>query len=744
MVRLLAGWARTGRHWAWMARSDGSALSVVIGSSDPGFRQTIAGALPAPRIEPLDASAAMAAALSGLHERAVIIGHPAAAGLRLVDLFRGLRGRQWGWLVLAEPVDTAAARAEAESLLLGESEARAQFMRPGTIEAAGNPRAERLVRALAARRDHRLACAEAGGWVLSAVLLAEDDATLREAVSLASGGLVDPESDLPPARFHAPGMAAEAPRTLLTSAEAARLVRPPGEDVPGFEWRATPRFAVSSPANCDAHALAVGVLLDRGGDTGAWFAVKRDDLCRHAVVTGLNGAGKTTTVRAMLRQLWLEHRIPFLVIDAGLNPSHRVLVSQLPAGTVRVFTPGDDTTAPLAFNLLAVPEGAPVQRHLDGIVALLTSVFGLPEPMPRVLATAIQRLYLAHGWDPSANRRGTLPRLAELATAIELVVAENGWRGELRSTLEAGLLIRLRALAFGGKATLFDSPKPVAIASVLSAPTVLEPTNLGDDDQALFAGLLLLHLEGHWLAAGLARGMLRHVTVVEEAHRILRRAQEQAPAGEANARGHFVARFSQFLAESRSLGAAWIFSDQRPSNLAPEILANTNLKIAHRLVAEEDTRAMAACMALDETQRRALIGLSRGQCLAHAEGCTIAAHLRIPRAPCEDSAPPANDELRCPVEAMESDQCPGCRRAACPDRHRLGLVRVARFHTALDKGAEGLWSLALGEVARFVPPVEAPRAAWCALLGAMERMGLSPEATRNLRQLLAPFHPTRP
>ena len=171
MVRLLAGWAHTGRHWAWMARSDGSALSVVAGSSDPGFRHAIAGALPVPRIEPLDASAAMTTALAGLHGRAVMTGHPGAAGLRLLDLFRGLRGRPWCWLVLAEPVDEEAVRAEAESLVFEESEARAEFMRPGTIEATGNPFAERLVRALAARREHRLACAEAGGWVVSAVLV---------------------------------------------------------------------------------------------------------------------------------------------------------------------------------------------------------------------------------------------------------------------------------------------------------------------------------------------------------------------------------------------------------------------------------------------------------------------------------------------------------------------------------------------------------------------------------------------
>ena len=742
MVRLLSGWAQTGRSWAWLARSDGASLSVVIGSTDPGFHQTLAGALPAPRLEPLDASTALASTFSGLPGRAILTGHPAEMGLQLVDLFRGLRGHPWAWLVLAEPVDAAAARAEAEFLVFEESEVRAEFLRPGTIEAVGNPPAERLARALTARREHRLACAEAGGWVLSAMLLAEDAATLREAVALANGGLASSNTDLPGARFHAPGAATETPCTLLTSAEAARLIRLPTEDLPGFTWRAAPRFAVSSPAMCDAHALAVGLMLDRGEETNHWFALLLNDLCRHVAITGQTGAGKSTTLRALLRRLWLEHRLPFLVIDAGLNPSHRVLASQLPAGTVRVFTPGDDTTAPLAFHLLAIPEGAPVQRHLDGLVALLSSVFGLPEPMPRVLATALQRLYLAHGWDPSSNRRGTLPRLAELATAVELVVAENGWQGELRSTLKAGLLIRLHALTFGAKATLFDAPSPVAIASLLAAPTIMEPTNLGDDDQALFAGLLLLHLEGHWIAAGPARGAVRHVAVIEEAHRILRRAPEQAQPGEANARGHFVARFSQFLAESRSLGAAWIFSDQRPSNLAPEILANTNLKLAHRLVAEEDTRAMAACMGLDETQRRALINLARGQCLAHAEGCTTAAHLRIPRAPCEDCEAPANEALRRPAEAGPGDPCPGCGHAACPDRHRLGLVGVARFHAALDSGVDGLWRLGLAEVARLVPPGAAPGAAWCALLGAMERMGLSPEAIRNLRRLLVSFHAT--
>ena len=76
-------------------------------------------------------------------------------------------------------------------------------------------------------------------------------------------------------------------------------------------------------------------------------------------------------------------------------------------------------------------------------------------------------------------------------------------------------------------------------------------------------------------------------------------------------------RAADAFAEMRAFGEGIIVADQAPAELSPAVLRNTNLKIAHRLLYEQDCRAMGDAMGLDDEQQRQLRSLRPGECVVH-------------------------------------------------------------------------------------------------------------------------------
>src|SRR6202007_2335742 len=106
-------------------------------------------------------------------------------------------------------------------------------------------------------------------------------------------------------------------------------------------------------------------------------------------------------------------------------------------------------------------------------------------------------------------------------------------------------------------------------------------------------GLLLIRLAEYRRYPG-QESVLKHLLVIEEAHRLLTNVGQRQSEEEANPRGKAVEAFSNLLSEIRAYGQGVIVADQVPVKLAPDVIKNTNLKIVHRIVAEDDRTVLAA------------------------------------------------------------------------------------------------------------------------------------------------------
>src|SRR5580704_7112860 len=304
-----------------------------------------------------------------------------------------------------------------------------------------------------------------------------------------------------------------------------------------------------------------------------------------------------------------------------------------PDAQVTLINPADPEAIPLSVNPLAPEPGYPVQAHIDMVRALFLAAFDAHEPFPQIMSQALQRAYEQCGWDPQtgAGRPETsvppsVPTLARLQAAALAVIDEVGYGPELRADVRGFVEVRLRSLRTGSAGRFFEGGHPVDIAALLSQNVVLALEDVAnDEDKAFLIGTLLIRIVEHLrLQARVAPATgLRHVLVLEEAHRLLR-------AGRDGASGHAVELFAAMLAEIRAYGEGIVVAEQIPTKLVPDVIKNTALKVLHRLPAADDRRLVGSAMNLDDGQSRQVVSMLPGEAAVFADGMDRPVRVRVP------------------------------------------------------------------------------------------------------------------
>ena len=353
------------------------------------------------------------------------------------------------------------------------------------------------------------------------------------------------------------------------------------------------------------------VLGDQGQGTARQsVTVPLSSLTSHTLVVGSTGSGKTSTVLNLLEQVWGTHRTPFLVIEPvnADRDDYRWLLERPGFEQMTVFTIGDESLAPFRLNPFEVPAGVRIGTHLASLVACFDAAFGLTGPLPFLYRKAIREVYTRIGISPdelSGPRHiGRWPRLRDLADVFATLPDIDRYAGEVRSNISAASRLRAESLLTGSCGRTLDAVSSYPIEDLLDRPVVLELAAVGDDDreQALVIALLLNSLTAYYKATR-TTGALAHLTVIEEAHRLLRRPQPTGADEGGGQSARAAEQFANTLAENRKYGEGLVIVEQVPSKLIEDAHKNTALKIMHHLPAADDRGAIAATMNLSEDQQ---------------------------------------------------------------------------------------------------------------------------------------------
>ena len=413
--------------------------------------------------------------------------------------------------------------------------------------------------------------------------------------------------------------------TYLTTEEVSLLAGLPQQEVPGLSLKEGVGFGLNEKEAVKEDSIYLGNMVKRGRElTGIPFRVPKKSLAKHTFIAGVTGSGKTTTCHRLLK----EADMPFLVIEPA-KTEYRALLKD--DKDLAVFTLGNETVAPFRLNPFELMEGEVISAHVDMIKAAFTSAFPMEASMPQILEEAIYRCYTKKGWDIDNNRRKNegeddFPRLSDLLSEMEDVVKEKHFSPQMEADYRGSLVSRLSNLTVGPKGKMLDCKKSTDFSSLVNKNVVLEMEELkSPEDKALVMGFILSRLSAAIKAEYRKDREYRHLTLVEEAHRLL----SKVGYGDSGSKKAAVEAFADLLAEVRKYGEGLIIVDQIPNKLASEVLKNTNTKIIHKILAKDDKEAVGDTMLMDARQKEYLSALEVGQAIVFSENTDKPVHVRV-------------------------------------------------------------------------------------------------------------------
>ena len=430
--------------------------------------------------------------------------------------------------------------------------------------------------------------------------------------------------------------------TYLTSSEISLIAGLPQTEVPGLSLKEIVDFGLNEKSySQNDEAIELGNMVQRGRELEVPFMLSRKSLAKHTFIAGVTGSGKTTTCHKLLSQA----KIPFLVIEPAKTEYRTLIQTKGKDGNllfdyITVFTLGNETVAPFRINPFELIRGEVISSHIDMVKATFTSAFPMEASMPQILEEAIYKCYEKKGWNINTNEndiygesafdddKDSFPILFELLLELDKVVEEKGFGNELAANYKGSLVSRLSNLTVGSKGAMLNCSHSTNFDFIATHNVILEMEELkSPEDKSLLMGFVLSRLSAVIKAKHKIDSSYKHLTLIEEAHRLLSKVEY----GDSGSKKGAVETFTDLLAEVRKYGEGLIVVDQIPNKLAPEVLKNTNTKIIHKILAKDDKEAVGDCMLMDDKQKEYLSALETGNTIVFTEQTAKPVHVQITR-----------------------------------------------------------------------------------------------------------------
>jgi DNA helicase HerA-like ATPase len=351
--------------------------------------------------------------------------------------------------------------------------------------------------------------------------------------------------------------------------------------------------------------------------------LRKKQLTQHLLISGVPGSGKTNTSLYLLETLWREHQIPWMVLEPAKTEYRGLKAVKSLQQDLLIFSLGDERVAPFRFNPFELPAGINLDSHLGALLDLFSVSMSMWGPLPNVVEQLIQEAYRRKGFTILGdNSQLTPPCFSDVASLISEIVPKLGYKKETTDEITAAISVRINKFCRGALGQMLNTTESLSFDELMRNPVILEMSQITNtDDRAFMMGLILNRCYQYWTARRHeATGELKHLLLVEEAHNLLGNASESSNQEQANPKGKAVRNFANMLAEVRGFGQGIAIAEQNPEGLIPDVMVNTNIKLAHRVVEAKNREALGRSMLLTPQQEKSLASLGVGQMLYYIGG----------------------------------------------------------------------------------------------------------------------------
>lgn len=290
--------------------------------------------------------------------------------------------------------------------------------------------------------------------------------------------------------------------------------------LPVVEHAAFAQEVISRKKNTDSGIL-LGEVYHLGQKTGTEVRLDVNSLTMHTFVTGSTGSGKSNAVYHLLSEAQ-QKDVSFLVVEPAKGEYRRVFP------LVRCFGTNPQLGEMLRINPFAFPQGIHVLEHIDRIVEIFNVCWPMYAAMPAVLKDSIERAYVSAGWDMELSENtevpGLFPTFADVLRELKETIHSSDYSADTKGDYIGSLSTRLKSLTNGINGCIFVSDE-MPMANLFDKNAIIDLSRVGSmETKSLIMGLVVLKLQEYRMAnaTGMNRA-LRHITVLEEAHNLLKK-----------------------------------------------------------------------------------------------------------------------------------------------------------------------------------------------------------------------------
>lgn len=402
------------------------------------------------------------------------------------------------------------------------------------------------------------------------------------------------------------------PSALVSTNELAIHMGLPRHSVRGLPVVEHAAFGqeVVSRRKLSEKTINLGNIYNMGQKTDTEVLLNLNSLSMHTFVTGSTGSGKSNAVYHILREL-KNKGIPFLVVEPAKGEYKKIFKD------VDCYGTNPLVGEMLRINPFSFPEGIHVLEHIDRIVEIFNVCWPMYAAMPAVLKESIENAYRSAGWDLdlSINEKvdNLYPTFDDVLRELDKTINSSDYSPDTKGDYIGSLSTRIKSLTNGINGRVFVSDE-MDLRELFDKSAIIDISRIGAvETKSLIMGLVVMKLQEYRMAnATEMNSELKHITVLEEAHNLLKKTSTEQSVESSNMVGKSVEMLTNAIAEIRTFGEGFIIVDQAPNLLDTAAIRNTNTKIVLRLPESTDRDITGGSIALHDAQFDELSKLPTG------------------------------------------------------------------------------------------------------------------------------------
>lgn len=407
------------------------------------------------------------------------------------------------------------------------------------------------------------------------------------------------------------------PSSYINGKELPLLMNLPRKSVNGImvtEMAEFGRNVLASTEESDRN-IRMGSIYYMGCNEKSPVNLNIDSLTSHAFITGSTGSGKSNTVYKLIDSV-SEFDIPFLVIEPAKGEYRNQFRKK---DGINLFTTNPRIDQMLKLNPFSFDSNIHILEHLDRLIEIFNACWEMYAAMPAILKEAMEEAYVSKGWDLLNSvymgaGEPVFPTFLDVLQELPKIINSSQYSSDTKGDYTGALVTRVNSMTNGIYGQIFCDDFEVEEKTLFDECTIVDLSRVGSSEtKSLIMGILILKLTEYRIAhAKRGNSELKHLTILEEAHNILKNSHNISSTAGNSVMAKSVEMIVNSIAEMRTYGEGFVIVDQSPTSVDIAAIKNTNTKIIMRLPEKEDCELAGHSVSLSKEQTEELAKLDTG------------------------------------------------------------------------------------------------------------------------------------